>query len=241
MKSVAFIYWGPHEAHAAWAKSITNDFYPFIPSSIFKKFFNPEDTFTDFFKKTFVHQPLSIINSINIPKVDIYLIEGMGCILPALLKKKKDSRIILINDDTFFYDYKKSSPSAKAVYNKLIKKVNGIISTSKYVNDLIPPWIAVPKKIVPLYADTKKFSKVSINLTQKTIGFVGRLGYKKGIDILIDVYEKIRKNDPNYKLYLVGNIYDSSIRNKFKKTRAKEDIILTNWVDNPEAYLVLAS
>ncbi len=219
-RRIVFIYWDPHEAHLEWAKSITGEFYPFLPNRLrFTRFNIP-----------LIHHGLSAFYSIKIPKADVYLIEGMGCILPVILKKRKDSKIIMINDDPFFYDYQFISKWTKWAYSKLLKKVDGIISTSRYMDSLIKDTRDIPREVVPLFVDVERYSKVNADLDSNDICFVSNQNYKKGTDILIKAFKDLRK-ELNGRLYLVGPFED-----RFKGLK-DENIITPGLVKKPEEYI----
>ena len=228
MKKV-FIHWGPHRAHKAWAESINCEICPFIPRIFF--FLR--------FQSPLIHQFAAALFCFRIPKADIYLIEGMGCIIPAIIRKKKGSKIIMINDDPFFYDYGNLSGLRKKIYDILLSNVDAIVSTSGYMDKQIPKKVKAKRAINPLFADIRKFSTIDADLKQKTLGFIGRLRNKKGIDILLSVFSQVHKKDNSYRLYLVGNIEDKSLRKKLEKLdhKVRDNIHITGFIDNPWHYM----
>ena len=76
---VTFIWSYSHPLHKAWADSVSTNNIPFIHQR-FLKFRS---------SSPIVHQGLSIVRGLKIPKSDVYLIEGMNCALPAIMNKNQ--------------------------------------------------------------------------------------------------------------------------------------------------------
>ncbi|OGJ19906.1 hypothetical protein A3K73_08110 [Candidatus Pacearchaeota archaeon RBG_13_36_9] len=131
--------------------------------------------------------------------------------------------------------------------NKSPKRVNLFIAVSKATkNELIKKAKINPQKIVVLYnfVDTDKFNRKNITWnTQKekeklgiqkdeyVIGFVGRLAYVKGCDILIKALPHL---DFKYKVLIAG---DGPERKKLErladKLGVRDKVIFLGYVDNP--------
>lgn len=190
------------------------------------------------FKIPLFHQMLSLIYSKGIPLSEVYVIEGMGCILPVVFRKDRKSKIILINDDSFFDTFDKIGGLRKYLYNKLIKNIDGVISTSKLVDSKIPVK-AIPREIVPLFLNVNRFKNISPDFKKKTIGYIGRLITPKGSDILFKVFLKIHDYDQEYKLDVIGPLWDRRTVKEFNsiKKRYPESIHTTEFTNHPWTYI----
>jgi glycosyltransferase involved in cell wall biosynthesis len=216
---IAFIYWGPHPMHKTWVDGITEQKYSFIPKITLNLFRagNP-----------LLHQFLAFIHSPIIPKSDVYLIENMACILPVILRKKKNSKIILMNCDNFFYDvFPKSKGIMRKIYFFYLKQINGIISNSKYIKKISQKYTSIPNFVVNPGINSKYF-KIDSNRNSNIAHGLSALRKQKGTDLVIKAFEKMNLNN---QLYLIGPKGDVSIP-KDKR------IIFTGWTDRPEKYLI---
>ncbi len=205
--------------HKEWADSITKDQHPFIPAFLINNFRDASP---------FVHQILATFNAFTIPRSDIYLLEGITCILPAIIREKKNSKIIILNCDNFFEDvFPKSKGIKRKLYEWYIKHIDGVISNSEYVKDISEKYIDVPNFVVNPGIN-KKFFKVNANYNSGNIAHgLSAIRKQKGSDLVIEAFEKIKKSN---KLYLIGPKKDVIIPDDSK-------IILTGWTDHPEEYL----
>jgi len=103
--------------------------------------------------------------------------------------------------------------------------------------------IFVPKEIVHLGTDTKKFSPVTdkaeakkhleIDPFAKIIGFTGRIGREKDLITLYRAFRRVEKKHPDAKLLIVGKGV-KELENMFSSSR---NIILPGSVDNVTDYL----
>lgn len=71
------------------------------------------------------------------------------------------------------------------------------------------------------------------SLTEKNIIAVGRLAHQKGFDILIDVYEKVYQQAPDWKLIILGDGEDFEVlKDKIKDKKLEQQIHLCGAVKN---------
>ena len=82
--------------------------------------------------------------------------------------------------------------------------------------------------------------KHGFNKKDFIILFIGRIGYEKGIDLLIDAQKNIVKNYPNCKLLIVGSGPDElKLAKLAEKHKIKENVIFTGkvpWEEVPKYY-----
>lgn len=216
---IAFVYRGPHNIHQDWADAITDVSVPFINKSLLKRFT---------WSHPAIHQFLSIFN--KVPPADVYFVENGPALLPVILWGKKGSKIILLHSDTFFYDLDKSGFIKKKISMFFIKHVDGIISTSNYMESVAKKYTKVPQKVVYPHVDYQRFAKTGCDIKSANIGFISQVSYLKGSDILFNAFNRIRGKYQN-KMYLTGLVFDG-----FGKL--KDEDIIFNGVDmHPEKYL----
>jgi glycosyltransferase involved in cell wall biosynthesis len=209
-----FIYWSPHPVHKIWADSIDAESTSFVP----------EKTLEFARKHPILHQLLSISKGFG-KKSDINLIEGMQCILPAIMRGGK---IVLINSDTFFIDLEQSKGLKRNLYLWYLKHVDAIISSSEMMKKLAEEYTDVVNYVVNPGIN-KKFFNIKCDLNSQDIAHgMSAIRLQKGSDIVIKVHQKRNKGF----LYLIGPIADIEIPYDDKK------IIYTGWTDNPELYLL---
>lgn len=228
---IVFIHQAPHRLHAAWLKSITDKIYPCVPDFIF----NRKKIYDFVYKHTLLNQALCLVQGLFIPNADIYVVEGLKTALPAILRKKKGTKIILINSDTFFYNYKQANFIIKYIYKKYLNFTDGMISTSFFMKKMAEQYSKVPNVVVYPFAD-QKFSNIRANMDNKNIIFTGRIIKDKGVPLLIRIVNDL---DSKYidKLYLVGNIDEKIDELKTKNNR----VVMTGWTDHVEEYLKKSS
>lgn len=212
-----FIWSYPHPLHKKWADSVATKSAPFLP----KIFLNARSS------TPLIGQSLSIIKSMMIPKSDVYLLEGMNCALPAIIRKRKNTKLILINSDTFFYDLEHAKGVKKKIYLWYLKRIDGIISTSEMMKKLVEKYTSAPNRVV-YPGINPEFFKADADYTSKNIAHgLSLLRKQKGTDLVIEAFNKMKDKD---KLYLIGDIGDVEIPHN-------KNIIATGWVDSPNKYL----
>lgn len=217
MKTV-FICWAPHPLHKKWASTITSEHYSFIPRPLINKFraSNPV-----------IHQLLALFTAWRIPKADVYLLEGITCLLPAIMRKKKYSKIIMLNADSFFDDLTNMKGIKRKIFMFYLKHIDGIISNSDYSKALAKRHVQIPQKVVYPGIDNKYF-KINANIKSKNIAHgLSTLRKQKGTDLVIEAFKRMKNKD---KLYLIGPVDDVTVPKQ-------DNIIVTGWTEHPEEYL----
>lgn len=224
---IIFIHQAPHRLHAAWAKTITDKFYPCVPDFIFNK----KKIYDFVYKHTILNQLLCLLQSFFVPKADVYLIEGIKSALPAIINKKKYSKIILINSDTFFYNYKMANSVMQFIYGKYLNYVDAMFSTSHFMKNMANKYSSVPNIVVYPFVDSK-YLKVNANIYSKNIVFTGRLVKDKGLSEIIRAFVMTNSKYKD-KLYLVGKVEENIKELKTPNNK----IVVPGWVDDVEKYL----
>lgn len=238
---VVFVYYNPHPIHKAWADSVTNIQVPFISKKIFdiKNLSKKSDKLAyklfNFLRKSpSILQPLSISQALRIPRADVYLLENPACLPPVLFRKKKNSKIIMINDDIFFYLLRDSKGILRKIYQKYLRYIDGVISSSNMIRNVSREFINVPNLVNHAFVDTRKFSRFKVDTKSANICFTGMLANQKRIDLVIKAFLRVNKKYQN-KLYLIGAEEDNIPI--LTKNRKNGGIIITGWTKNPEKYM----
>lgn len=234
---ITYIYYGNHYLFDTWTKSIGAKAYCFVPKILFnvqkrgkqnllsKMWFN-------FIKgQPMLLQALAAIRSIAIPRADVYICENMACMLPAIIRKKKDSKIIVFNGDQFFLDYAKAKGLRKKYSDYFIRHVDGMVAISELYRDIAGKHIKVNQKMVYPYVDVKKYAGKKCDIKSKNICFTGYLVKLKAIDLLIEAYKKVDKKCKD-KLYLIGAKIDN-----IPEMKSTKGVIVTGYVDDPSEYM----
>lgn len=215
MKRV-FLYWGPHKLHMEWGQLISDKQIAIIPRWLPHKwrFIRP---ITQFF---------SVLSALYTPRADTYFLEGFMCIIPAYLRKRKDTKIIVINSDTTFLYAPKWKGFKGWIYRKMLPHIDGFISTSTLMRDYADQHHKVPNWIASPYVD-ERFFRYKADKGDVMIQ-IGGLRESKGIDMAIEVQKELGN-----RLILAGPVLEK----KYENVKDIEDIEVTGWTDSPEVYL----
>lgn len=225
-EKIVFVHRGPHRLHQAWLQSVNAQMYFYIPKIFSKKTIDGRPQTRPVFNHAIITQPLSTLRALTLPKANLYVIEGMSCLLPVLLGKPRNAKIVMINTDPFFAMLNKSNYLMKKIYLWYLKHVDGIISTSSMIKKMAQKYTNVPNFVVYPFCNEKYYQK-NTKIDGKTICTSGRLGKAKGTDLLIKALPE------NYNLILIGSIDGKQPKQK--------NITYTGWIDNVEDYLCKCS
>jgi len=212
-----FLYWGPHRLHKEWGQLVADKSIAIIPRWLPHRW-RFITSITQFF---------SLISTIYTPRANTYFLEGFNCIIPAYLKKRKGSKIIMINSDTTFIVSKEWKGLKKKIFDKMLPSVDGMISTSEYIKSIADRTYKVPNYVVNPYVDDKFFM---VRGEGNALIQIGGLRDGKGTDLLLQTFEIVKKKLHN-KLICAGPILET----KYKLS--DEDITVTGWTDKPEIFL----
>jgi len=132
-----------------------------------------------------------------LPKPDrVFAFTGQGLFLGYLLKKKHECKLYRFRTES--YDVKKN------IFNRhLYNSCDFVFAGNKKI--AVEMEKLGVKRVEVLYAgvDTEKFIFSPIP-EEKRIGYVGRLGFVKGIDVLWDAMNKVWEKIPDLKLAVAG-------------------------------------
>ena len=183
------------------------------------------------------NQLLGFFHSLFLPNAKNYILTSTGCMSSVILKKILfKSKVIVINSDTFYKDLKDITGFKKKYMLWLISFVDLMISTSNQMVSLSNPYLkeSIKNKVIYLYGDINKFSKVNGDLNSKDICAIGAGINTKGTDILFEAFTLYQKIYPKSKLYLCGDLNDIS-----NLTIPKN--VITPGIIDPSIYLKKSS
>ena len=196
-----------HKVHNSWISAVSDNTTSFIPKPFYRLY--------DYMQRKpflctlspLIHQPLSFIKGLFMKPVEIYLIEGTEA-MPALFFKK--GKIVLINDGPFFPFFKEYKGLKKLYAKWIVKRIDGIISSTYMMRKYSEKYTKVPNEVVYLYVDVGKYGKVKPHLHSQDVCCVAKPTFSKGTDILVDAFKIYRREFPDAKLYLCGEIFKGS-------------------------------
>lgn len=153
--------------------------------------------------------------------------------LPLLLVRKRKRTYVLNFHGSDMYQ----KGFKRKIVARAISKANIIISPSEYYSkELTKNFdIHIPIKIIPTagvpkqYFQTPGINKLLNYRNNITIGFVGRVSYMKGFDIVLEVYAKSLKLFENCELIVAGNKLSKKEFETYNSQLKQNDI---KWIEN---------
>ena len=198
---ILFVYFVPHPSHKGFAEAIGADFWHY-------NYYFKDRNLPKIFK--------SFINGILLPKYDVYLTEGGAPLTPVAVKKvfhRKSININIIADETFMM--MKETPEemrdkykgyVNLVHKFASKYIDGAIAVSKLAKESAEEFLHIPIRIVhPYIVDEmyERLGKINPNIGDHNIISIG-YGEHKGMDILVEAFEIVKKEVKDAELYIIG-------------------------------------
>ena len=142
------------------------------------------------------------LNAKALPEADIYFAESIMDYYPIYYRNPQGKKIILLAEDTLFKMEKMSGAKKKFIL-KLFNSADGFIAISDLCKEMLAKYVDKPCKVAYPFPHTD-FSDVRANLRKKNLLFVGRADRTKGYRKLVKAVKILRKEDPEWNLYLIG-------------------------------------
>ena len=156
---------------------------------------------------------------------------GLFVRLPYLIKKKECKIIYTAHGWSFIMDVSKKKKFLYAIVERLLSIVTDkIINISKFEEKEALNYGLNKKKMVVIYNGVKDKNcdySMDENNNKIKLLFVGRLDKTKGIDILLDIYNKYKFE--NLHLYIIGESVLDNI-----KIKINNNITYFGWIDNKD-------
>ncbi|WP_455485549.1 glycosyltransferase [Gemella sp.] len=123
------------------------------------------------------------------------------------------------------------------------RNFNNIIAVSnEQAKSFIDRFPGLEVEVIPNFVNKedilKKGDVYFKDITTKYFCSVGRLEEVKNFDLLIEAFHNFRKNNPEYKLYILGEGSQySSLLTRIKKLKEEDNIRLVGFKNNPYKYI----
>jgi glycosyltransferase involved in cell wall biosynthesis len=200
-----FVYYTPHPSHEGFARAISADFRYY--NKLLHYSFSPKIV-------------TSTINGILLPKYPIYLTEGGAPLSVLAVHKMIDKKCIHINliaDETFILltEKRQKKTDAKLRVENFAHKfssrfIDGAIAVSKYAKETAEKCLDVPIKIVHPFIENDLYERlyqIQPRIQNHTLLTIGYNRQSKGMDILIDSFQRIKREIRDAELYIIGSGY----------------------------------
>lgn len=181
-----------------------------------------------------IKQIHAVIKDINPDIIHVHSTwAGLFVRLPYLLKKRKAKIIYQSHGWSFLMDTSKYKKNIYAFVEKILSiPTDKIINISNYEQNQAIKYGLNKNKMIMVYngvEDKVNKSKLILNWDRNKINllFVGRLDRQKGLDLFLDVYEKMKLK--NIHLYVIGR---SVLDNNLPKNT--EYVTYLGWVDSKD-------
>jgi len=143
-------------------------------------------------------------------------------LLSIAIGKKLGIKTVLTNHSIqFLYDFDylwKPSSYVLFHYREYINNADRIIAVSNAAAKFISYFTSKKIEVIGNGINVDEFSPKVKTFDGKNVLFVGRFTYRKGIHILLEAFQKVKKEIKNAHLTLVGNGYFSPIADLLIKT-----------------------
>jgi glycosyltransferase involved in cell wall biosynthesis len=190
-----------------------------------------------------IRQIHDLINSISPDIVDCHGVRAGLLVRLASINLKKPAAKIIYTEHLWTKEYKLKNPISHWLQIMMLKYLDVLtyrtIAVSKAVgNFLIENKITRPEKLVVLYSGLQipKYSpKEKLNSSTKTIGFVGSLTERKGLQYLLQAIPKVISHFPAHKikLIIIGDGPEKAILNSLAhQLKIEGDIYFTGSIKN---------
>ena len=184
--------------------------------------------------------PMALVSQFRVPAADIYFLEGGACLAVGVFKKMlTGAKIVLRNGDPLFYTLRSLPPYKREVLKFMIRRVDGILSDSKLSKKMARLYTRVPNEVAYPYVNVGRFLPVKPNLRSFNLLYLGVLNEFKGVDILVDAFELIKKEFNNSTLYLCGKFLGS--RKLETKIRRAEGVSALGFHPVPQEIMARCS
>ncbi|HPM60857.1 MAG TPA: glycosyltransferase [Methanoregulaceae archaeon] len=229
---ILFVYYTPHPSHEGFAKAVSADFRYY--NKLFQYSFLPKSM-------------TSMMNGMLLPKYPIYLSEGGAPLSVLAINKiihKKSIHVNLIADETFILLSEKSQKKTdtKLKINNFAHKfssqfIDGAIAVSNYAKETAEKCIDVPIKIVNPFIENDLYERlfhIHPRIQDHIILTIGYNRPSKGMDLLINSFQRIKSEVNDAELFVIGGGYP-------KEWESIDGVHIEGFVNDLVPYFMKAS
>jgi len=221
---IVFLYDGPHPMHLAWAGSVgavavANRFNTRTDAAALKAL--PDEASARRAAGLDLVKGLSL-RSLGLPAssyfqglvqgaagikdldADVLIVEGrMGVVPGHLFKRFKGGKTVLITADPFIWEVKSFTPYWRRRFEKILECYDGIISVSRMMYDLLPEHAQDHARVVHPSFESNYFG-IEPETGSRAIAYIGALDERKGVDLAIEAFKRVRRAVPEARFLLIG-------------------------------------
>lgn len=254
MHRVQFLYDGPHPIHLAWAKSvgaepIENVLKMRTDAAAVAHMTEKEKEkvgIIDFIKKITTSvigvptlmatqgavQYIMLRKKIN---CDVLLCEGrLGFFPTYYMKMKKNIKTSIILADPLVNEYRNFGDIWKIRFEKVFSTFDALFCVSELMKNLLPEKCRKNSYIVhPSY--DMKYLNINCDSSSHNIIYLGAIDKRKGVDIAIESFSKVKKAVKDSQFYLIGH------GPLIKKFKGEEGVKFLGFVEDPSIYFKKSS
>lgn len=88
--------------------------------------------------------------------------------------------------------------------------------------------------VIPLIVSNNIFKKISPTLQRTDLVYFGNITAKKNLLTILHAFEEVKKSYPEIKIHLIGNMWDTSIKEYINQSVYKNDIIEYGFMPNEQ-------
>jgi len=180
-------------------------------------------------------------------KVDVVLdeIHGLPFFTTLYIKERKIALICEVADDLwykmygFFFGF--LGRVTEIIYLRLLyQSIHFLTISESSRNDLLRNGIDQKKiSVIPMGVHLLGLKKLPPKEKNPTLLFVGRLSKPKGIEDAILILEKVKKNIPNAKLWIIGRgdkIYAKFLKAEIKRKKLQNSTIFWGFISEEKKF-----
>jgi glycosyltransferase involved in cell wall biosynthesis len=146
---------------------------------------------------------LGAMNSLRIPKDDVYFCEGPAELFPFLHGRPKGSKIIALMNEATIYEMDWMNDKKRKFLLRLFSLVDVFVTATEYYAQLTEQYTEKPVFVHPPFC-AQPFFDVDANINGNKLMFIAEKDRKKGLEELVKAVQLLPHKEANWELYAVG-------------------------------------
>jgi len=127
----------------------------------------------------------------------------MGVVPGHMFKKLRGGRVVLITADPLIWEMRSFSPYWRKRFDHILEGFDGIISVSRMMYGLLPKKAQRHARVVHPSFESDYFG-VEPEPGSHGIAYIGALDERKGVDLSIEAFKRVRRAVPDARFVLMG-------------------------------------